>query len=63
MNISLSIFLILSALFLIILSIVGIKHKTVSSARAFSLLIIAMAIHSLGYGFELLSTTPDAMYF
>jgi len=63
MNNTLRIFLILSALFLIILSIVGIKHKTVSSARAFSLLMIAMAIHSLGYGFELLSTSQDAMYF
>lgn len=63
MNIPLSIFLILSALFLIILSIVRIKHKTVSGARVFSLLMVAMAVHSLGYGFELLSTTRNAMYF
>ncbi|MBC3796353.1 diguanylate cyclase [Acetobacterium tundrae] len=63
MNILLSRFLILTAIILIILSVVGIKHKTVSGARAFAILLIAMAIHSIGYGVELISTTEESLYF
>lgn len=63
MNIILSSFLMITAMILLFLGIVGIRHRDISGARAFSLLIAAMAIHSAGYGFELISTTQEEMYF
>lgn len=63
MNIFLNSLLMIATMLLLILCVVGIRHKGISGVRAFSVLMLAMAIHAAGYGFELLSTTPEQMYF
>lgn len=55
--------LILSSIFLFSLVIYGFRKRSISGAIEFSLVAIAMSIHSLGYAFELLSETIDSIYF
>ncbi len=62
-NIILSTILILSAILLINLSIYGFKRNKVSGALPFSLVMVAMAFHSIGYAFELLCNNLESMYF
>lgn len=59
----LSILLIISSLLLSNLALYGIRRKKVPGALAFSILLTAMIVHSLGYAFELLSDTIEKMYF
>ncbi|QZY56917.1 histidine kinase N-terminal 7TM domain-containing diguanylate cyclase [Crassaminicella profunda] len=59
----LSIVLIISSILLSNLALYGIRRKTVPGAFAFSILLIGMIFHSLGYAFELLSNTVEMMYF
>lgn len=64
MNVALlSILLIISSILLSNLSIYAIRRKKIPGAFAFSVLLIAMTLHSLGYTFELLSDTVEKMYF
>jgi diguanylate cyclase (GGDEF)-like protein len=63
MNVLLNSLLMIATILLLILCVVGIRHKGISGVRAFSVLMLAMAIHAAGYGFELLSTTQEQMYF
>ncbi|MCT4620385.1 MAG: diguanylate cyclase [Marinisporobacter sp.] len=59
----LSIVLIISSILLSNLVLYGIRRKKVPGAFAFSILLIGMILHSLGYVFELLSNTVERMYF
>ncbi|WP_099189596.1 histidine kinase N-terminal 7TM domain-containing protein [Tepidibacter mesophilus] len=59
----LSILLIMSSIFLSNLAIYAIKRKKIPGAFAFSIILMAMTLHSLGYTFELLSDTVEKMYF
>lgn len=61
-NVLLSTILILSAILLFILSIYGIRKRTVPGALYFSFVMLAMTIHSVGYAFELLSDNLESMY-
>ncbi|MCM1988295.1 histidine kinase N-terminal 7TM domain-containing protein [Oceanirhabdus seepicola] len=59
----LSILLIISSILLSNLALYGIRRKKIPGAFAFSILLIAMTFHSLGYSFELLSDSVEKMYF
>lgn len=62
MNVILSSLLIISSLVLIALGLVGVRHKGISGVKAFSLLMLAMAVHTVAYAFELLSPNLETMY-
>ncbi|PKM46785.1 MAG: hypothetical protein CVV01_05505, partial [Firmicutes bacterium HGW-Firmicutes-6] len=62
MNVILSTLLMISALVLIVLGLVGFRHKGISGVKAFSILMLAMAVHTIAYGFELLSPNLETMY-
>jgi diguanylate cyclase (GGDEF)-like protein len=61
MNVILSTLLMISSLVLIVLGLVGFRHKGVSGVKAFSILMLAMAVHTIAYGFELLSPNLETM--
>jgi len=61
-NVFLASLLIISATILCALAIYGFKKSDMPGAGAFSLLMLAMAIHSFGYAFELLAVNIDNMY-
>jgi diguanylate cyclase (GGDEF)-like protein len=52
----------ISSLVLIALGIIGFRHKGILGVKAFSLLMIAMTIHTVAYAFELLSPNLELMY-
>lgn len=62
MNVILSSLLIISSLVLIVLGMVGFRHKGILGVKAFSLLMMAMAVHTIAYAFELLSPNLETMY-
>ena len=62
-NVLLSILLIISSTLLGNLVLYGIRKKEIPGVFFFSLLMMAMIIHSVGYAFELLSVTLGSMYF
>lgn len=59
----LSSLLIVSSILLSNLALYGIRKRKVPGAFAFSVLMMAMVVHSVGYAFELLSNTVEEMYF
>lgn len=59
MNVVLSTLLVVSSLVMVILGIIGFRHRDIAGVKAISLLMFALAIHSIAYGMELLS--PDLM--
>lgn len=59
MNVVLSTLLVVSSLAMVILGIIGFRHRDIAGVKAISLLMFALAIHSIAYGMELLS--PDLM--
>lgn len=61
-NVWLSCLLILSSVLLSNLVFYGIRKRKVAGILFFTILMIAMIIHSLGYAFELLSNTVEQMY-
>lgn len=62
MNIILSTILVVSSMVLIVLGIVGFRHRGISGVKAITLLMFAMAIHSFAYGMELMSSDWETMY-
>lgn len=62
MNVILSSLLMISSLVLISLGMIGFRHNGISGVKAFSLLMFAMAVHTIAYGFELLSPNLEMMY-
>lgn len=62
MNIILSSVLMISSLVLIGLGLMGFRHKGVSGVKAFSLLMLAMAVHTAAYAVELRSPNLETMY-
>ncbi len=62
MNVYLSIILMISGLVLLALGILGFQHNEKSGSKAFSFLMFAMAIHTIGYGLELLSPNLEVIY-
>jgi diguanylate cyclase (GGDEF) domain len=62
-NVILSSLLILSSILLSNLVLYGFGRKRIPGVFVFSLLMLAMIIHSVGYALELLSGTLDHMYF
>lgn len=62
-NVLLSSLLILSAILLSNLVIYGIRKRTVPGVFFFSVLMMAMVIHSVGYAFELIGNSLEHMYF
>lgn len=62
MNVILSSLLMISSLVLITLGLIGFRHNGISGVKAFSVLMFAMAIHTIAYGFELLSPNLESMY-
>lgn len=62
-NVLLSSLLIISSIFLSNLAFHGIRKRKVPGAFVFSLLMMAMVVHSVGYAFELLTHTVENMYF
>lgn len=61
-NVFLSVSLIISAILMGNLVIYGISRRDVPGMLCFSLLLTAMVLHSVGYAFELLSTSVPQMY-
>ena len=62
MNIIMLIFLIITTCILVSLSIIGIRYKSVTGAGSFSLLMMAMAVHSGAYGVELMCRNTGQMF-
>lgn len=62
MNVILSSLLIVSSLILVVLGMMGFRHRSISGVKAISLLMFALAIHSCAYGMELLSSDWETMY-
>lgn len=62
-HIFLSSLLILSSILLSNLALYGIRKRELPGAFFFSILMLAMSIHSVAYAFELLNNTIDDMYF
>ncbi|MEA4987998.1 MAG: histidine kinase N-terminal 7TM domain-containing protein [Anaerovorax sp.] len=62
-NVILSSLLMVSSILLCILALYGIKNKEIPGALYFSLLMLAMAVHSIGYSFELQGNTIEQMYY
>lgn len=62
-NVLLSSLLIVSSILMSNLFLYGMKRRKMPGVFAFSLLMLAMIIHSTGYALELLSGTLNRMYF
>lgn len=62
MNLILSTILVVSSMVLIVLGIVGFRHRGISGVNAITLLMFAMALHSFAYGMELMSPDWETMY-
>ena len=62
-HIFLSSLLIISAILLSNLVIYGIRKRTIPGVFFFSILMLAMVIHTMGYAFELLGGSVEQMYF
>lgn len=61
LNTEFSAILLFSAAILLNLAYYGYKRKYIPGAKAFSLLMLAMSIQTIGYAFEIMSTSLDAM--
>ena len=61
-NVLLSMLMFASAAMLAVLGLWCFMHKNVRGARAYSLLVLAMFLHTTGYSFELLGRTMEGMY-
>lgn len=62
-NVLLSSLLILSSIMLSNLVLYGMRRREIPGVFVFSILMLAMIIHSVGYALELLSNTLEHMYF
>jgi len=62
-NIILSLTNILSAIILIVIILHAYKHRDINGALQYAFLVFAMLIHTVGYAFELIGSSPDSILF